>query len=246
MNRICTSSIGPPSPPTTTPEVCTNDCFDCGIHLQTCQLVPGTRCSFKCSSKTPEICTNECFDCGFIRGTCQLIPFTQCSFKCMRTTTEEMCPNFESNDCGFDMKCWDKPGHSCQLVPGTRCSVRCMRTFTGQTRRPTPATTTEPEICIDECFRDSDCEPGYSCQNVPGTTCSQKCMKTPTAPTTLPTPTTAPPMMTIEMCLLPGNHGRSSGRPLANLGMEVVVVQCRSYETCVESDNSKILGNPLG
>ena len=238
------------TPTTTTPEVCTNDCFDCGFHLQTCQLVPGTRCSFKCMSKTPEICTNSCLDCGYMIGSsCQLIPFTQCSFKCMRTPPEERCPTVNL-DCGIDMKCRDKPGLSCQLVPGTRCSVRCMRTFTATTTFPRPPNTT-PEGpthvgCIEACFGDSYCPPGYSCQSYGQ--CSSKCLKTPTTvPTPLTTtPTTAPPMMTIEMCLLPGNEGRSSGRPLANLGFEVVVVQCRSYETCVESDNSKILGNPLG
>ena len=52
-------------------------------------------------------------------------------------------------------------------------------------------------------------------------------------------------MMTIEMCLLPEKHGRS-GRPLATLGMKVVLVKCRSYETCVESDDSKIMGNAWG
>ena len=232
------------TPTTTTPEVCSVDCFDCPMGMQTCQLVPGTRCSFKCMSKTPEICTNDCLDCGYNRESCQLIPFTQCSFKCIRNAPEEMCPTYESNKCGADMKCWDKPGTSCQLVPGTRCNVTCMRTFRPPTTLPTPATTTPegPIICTDDCLRDSDCEPGYSCQSVPGPECALKCMKTPKL---LPTP--APPaMMRIEMCILPGNHGRSSGRPLANLGFEVVVVQCRPNETCVESDDSKILGNPLG
>ena len=187
--------------------------------MSTCQLVPGTRCSFKCMSGAPEICTNECDDCGFSRGTCQLIPFTQCSFKCVRNALE-MCPNAESNDCGFEMKCRDQPGASCQLVPGTRCSVRCMRTFTAPTTLPTRIIT--PEIF------------------------TRPIRTTTPTPKPTPTPTAAPPMMRIEMCLLPGNHGRSSGRPLANLGFEVVVVQCRPHETCVESDDSKILGNPLG
>ena len=53
-------------------------------------------------------------------------------------------------------------------------------------------------------------------------------------------------MMTIEMCLLPEKYGRNSGRPLATLGMKVVLVKCRSYETCVESDDSKIMGNAWG
>ena len=39
--------------------------------------------------------------------------------------------------------------------------------------------------------------------------------------------------------------GRGSDCPLANLGIEVVMVKCRSYETYVESDYSKILGNAL-
>ena len=50
LNRICTSSIGPPSPPTTTPEVCTDYCFDCLIG---CQLVPGTKCTYKCMDHGP-------------------------------------------------------------------------------------------------------------------------------------------------------------------------------------------------
>ena len=158
------------------------------------------------------------------------------------TTTPENCTR-ECDDCGYN------PGYSCQLVPGTQCTFKCLPP-------PTPPTPT-PENCTREC---DDCgyNPGHSCQLVPGTLCSVRCMRTFTAPTTLPTsevdPTTfptpiittpEPPMMRIEMCLLPGNDGRSD-RPLANLGMEVVVVDCRSYETCVESDNSKILGIPLG
>ena len=88
-------------------------------------------------SGAPEICTNECDDCGFSRGTCQLIPFTQCSFKCVRNALE-MCPNAESNDCGFEMKCRDQPGASCQLVPGTRCSVRCVGANLPTTTLTTP------------------------------------------------------------------------------------------------------------
>ena len=169
------------TPAITTPEVCTNDCIDCGYNPgHTCQLIPGTRCSFRCSSKTPEICTNNCLDCGYSIGeSCQLIPFTQCSFKCMRTPPEEMCPTVNLN-CGTDMKCWDKPLAVCQLVPGTRCNVTCMSPFTAPTTSPTPPTGTT-ELCIEGCLMDSDCKPGYSCQQVPGTTCSPKCMKTPTA-----------------------------------------------------------------
>ena len=101
------------TPATATPENCTVDCFDCPFGGETCQLVPGTRCSFKCSSRTPEICTNNCLDCGYSIGeSCQLIPFTQCSFKCMRTPLEERCPN----KCGFEMKCREFPGTVCQLV----------------------------------------------------------------------------------------------------------------------------------
>ena len=55
-----------------------------------------------------------------------------------------------------------------------------------------------------------------------------------------------PPMMTIKMCLLPEKYGRTSGRPLATLGIKAVLVECRSYETCVESDDSKIMGNAWG
>ena len=53
-------------------------------------------------------------------------------------------------------------------------------------------------------------------------------------------------MMTIKMCLLPEKYGRSSGRPMATLGIKAVLVECRSYETCVESDDSKIMGNTWG
>ena len=141
----------------------------------------------------------------------------------MRTPLEERCPN----KCGFEMKCREFPGTVCQLVPGTRCNVTCMRTFTAPTTLPTRIIT--PEIFT---------------RPIRTTTATNTITPTP-KPTPAPTP--APPaMMRIEMCVLPGNHGRSSGRPLANLGFEVVVVQCRPYETCVESDDSKILGNPLG
>ena len=41
--------IPTPNPPTTTPDPCTNDCVDCGFYLgQSCQLVPGTKCTFRC------------------------------------------------------------------------------------------------------------------------------------------------------------------------------------------------------
>ena len=39
-----------PKPPTTTPDICTNEyhCNDCEFGGQSCQLVPGTECTFRC------------------------------------------------------------------------------------------------------------------------------------------------------------------------------------------------------
>ena len=50
------------------------------------------------------------------------------------------------------------------------------------------------------------------------------------------------PSMKIEMCLLPGNYGRSR---IAYPSMSVILVGCKPSEICVESDSS-ILGNELG
>ena len=42
--------IPTPNPPTTTPDICTNEyhCNDCEFGGQSCQLVPGTECTFRC------------------------------------------------------------------------------------------------------------------------------------------------------------------------------------------------------
>ena len=37
-----------PKPPTTTPDICTRDCNDCFHVSKSCQLVPGTECTFRC------------------------------------------------------------------------------------------------------------------------------------------------------------------------------------------------------
>ena len=37
-----------PNPPTTTPDSCPVDCFDCGFEQKSCRLVPGTQCTFRC------------------------------------------------------------------------------------------------------------------------------------------------------------------------------------------------------
>ena len=61
-------------------------------------------------------------------------------------------------------------------------------------------------------------------------------------PTPVPTPTPDSPSMKIEMCLMPGNYGR---RPIAHPSINVVLVDCKPSEICVESGSS-ILGNELG
>ena len=63
---------------------------------------------------------------------------------------------------------------------------------------------------------------------------------------TTPTPTTVPtpdsPSMKIEMCLLPGKYGR---RSIAQPSINVSLVNCKPWETCVDS-GSNIFGNELG
>ena len=71
--------------------------------------------------------------------------------------------------------------------------------------------------------------------------CSKTCDIQPTpVPTSTPTPDS--PSMKIEMCLMPGNYGRSQ---IANPSINVILVDCKPSEICVESDSS-ILGNELG
>ena len=71
--------------------------------------------------------------------------------------------------------------------------------------------------------------------------CSKTCDFPPT-PTPVPTPTPDSPSMKIEMCLMPGNYGR---RAIAHHSINVILVDCKASEICVESDSS-ILGNELG
>ena len=61
-------------------------------------------------------------------------------------------------------------------------------------------------------------------------------------PTPVPTPTPNSPSMKIEMCLLPGNYGR---RSVARPSINVILVDCKPSEMCVES-GSNLLGNELG
>ena len=56
------------------------------------------------------------------------------------------------------------------------------------------------------------------------------------------TPTPDSPSMKIEMCLMPGNYGR---RAIAHHSINVILVDCKPSEICVESGSS-ILGNELG
>ena len=75
--------------------------------------------------------------------------------------------------------------------------------------------------------------------------CSKTCDFPPTpVPTTkpTPTPTSDSPSMKIEMCLMPGNYGR---RQNAHPSINVILVDCKPSEICVESGSS-ILGNELG
>ena len=71
--------------------------------------------------------------------------------------------------------------------------------------------------------------------------CSKTCDIPPTpVPTSTPTPVS--PSMKTEMCLMPGNYGRSQ---IAHPSINVILVDCKPWEICVESDSS-ILGNELG
>ena len=72
----------------------------------------------------------------------------------------------------------------------------------------------------------------------------RKCKQIETPIPSPPTSTSMPdsPSMKIEMCLLPGNYGRSQ---LAHLSLNVVLVNCKPWEICVKS-GSNLLGNELG
>ena len=182
---------------------------------------------------------------------CDNIITTTSSSTLTPPTTTSSCE--EGRYCSDDSDC--NGGECSGEVPSPVMGIGFCKCDNITTSTPPTITTTDFSSCEEGqyCFDDSDCN-GGECVEYPNSTnygfckCDNIATTTSisTSTSTSTTPKVAPLMMTIEMCLLSGNDGRNSGRPLANLGMKVVVVQCRSYETCVESDNSKILGNPLG